>query len=240
MKSKDFKARAREALKGNWFVAIIAGLLASLLGAANGFTGGFSFNFSLPENPPADDSGVTALLSSMGQQDGGESYYGLLITLAMVYVIIFIAAIIQLIISSTVCVGYAQFNLDIADENEVKLKTMFSRVNQMGTAICAQLLYFVRVFIGLLFFLIPGIVMSYSYAMVNFVLADNPEMNARQALKESRRIMRGNRWKLFCLQMSFLGLAFLSILTLGIGLIWIVPYQQAAIAVFYREAKKNA
>jgi uncharacterized membrane protein len=65
-------------------------------------------------------------------------------------------------------------------------------------------------------------------------------MNARQALKESRRIMRGNRWKLFCLQMSFLGLAFLSILTLGIGLIWLVPYQQAAIAVFYREAKKNA
>lgn len=84
-------------------------------------------------------------------------------------------------------------------------------------------------------FIIPGIIASYSYAMTSFVLADNPEMSANEAIRESKRLMKGNKWKFFCLQLSFIGLMIIGALTLGIGLIWIIPYQQATYAAFYRD-----
>jgi uncharacterized membrane protein len=76
---------------------------------------------------------------------------------------------------------------------------------------------------------------SYSYVMVHYVMADHPELTAREALRESKEIMHGNRWRFFCMILSFIGWEILGILTLGIGFLWITPYQQAAIAAFYRD-----
>lgn len=240
MKSRDFKQTAREALRGNWFVAVIAGFIASLLGGTSGTTG-FSFNFTFEGQPNIGDEEVTAALPinfPVSTDLGYEAAWGFLIAFLLVFVVVgLIYSIIQLTIGSAVGVGYAQFNLDIIDSGDAKIGTMFSRFDQMKTAICANLLVVFRVLLGTVFFVIPGILMAYSYAMVNFVMAENPDMNAREALKESKRVMKGNRWKLFCLEFSFIGWAFLSIFTLGIALIWFTPYKQATLASFYREAK---
>ena len=145
-----------------------------------------------------------------------------------------------IIIGSGVAVGYARFNLDLMESYPLKLSTVFSGFDRLKTAICANLLMYIRVLIGTVFFIIPGILMAYSYSMVNYVIADNPDMTAREALRESKRIMKGNRWRLFCLCLSFIGWMFLGIFTLGIALLWVIPYQQASVAAFYKEAKKNA
>jgi len=84
-------------------------------------------------------------------------------------------------------------------------------------------------------FVIPGIIATYSYAMTGYILAENPEMTASEVLKRSKEMMSGNRFRLFCLQFSFLGWDFLCLLTFGIGYLWLRPYKQAAIAAFYRE-----
>lgn len=231
MKSKDFKQRAKDALSGNWFKAIIAGIIAMSCGAAGGFT--VSINQELPTTP--DDGSISALASSLVQSVDID----LIISLVAAILFGALAFLLVMFISIVVRIGYSQFNLDLVSGGDARIATLFAHTKKFGVGFRANLLMIFRVFLGCLL-IIPGIVMSYSYAMIDYVLAENPDMNAREALAESRRIMRGNRWKLFCLQLSFIGPMLLCILTLGIGLIWFVPYESATMAVFYEEAKKNA
>ncbi len=91
--------------------------------------------------------------------------------------------------------------------------------------------------------LIPAIVVTtmkqYSYAMTPYILYENPGMNALKAIEESKKLMNGNKWRLFCLGISFIGWAFLSVFTCGILGLWLKPYQEAAYAAFYREIKRE-
>ena len=91
------------------------------------------------------------------------------------------------------------------------------------------------IFLWTLLFIIPGLIKTYSYSMCFYIKNDHPEYDWKQCITESRKMMMGKKWKLFCLDLSFIGWAFLSILTLGIGFIWLIPYQEAAYAAFYRD-----
>lgn len=71
--------------------------------------------------------------------------------------------------------------------------------------------------------------------MTEYILAEHPEFTASEAIDRSKQMMSGNRWRLFCMQFSFIGWDILSALTLGIGSLWVRPYKQAATAAFYRE-----
>lgn len=86
-----------------------------------------------------------------------------------------------------------------------------------------------------LLLLIPGIVKSYSYAMTSYILADNPALSPSEAIRQSELIMKGNKMRLFCLHFSFLLWSLLSVMTLGIGFLWLTPYMNASTAAFYRE-----
>ena len=84
---------------------------------------------------------------------------------------------------------------------------------------------------------IGGIILSYAYHMVPFLMRDYPELGAREALKLSREMMKGYKWDLFVLQFTFLGWIILSILTCGIGLLWLIPYMTTTEAHFYQDLK---
>lgn len=80
-----------------------------------------------------------------------------------------------------------------------------------------------------------GVMKTYSYAMAAYIMYENPGITANTAIQRSIDLMKGNRWRLFCLTMSFIGWSLLSTFTLFIGLLWVKPYQEAAFAAFYRE-----
>ena len=85
-----------------------------------------------------------------------------------------------------------------------------------------------------LLFIIPGIVKSYEYQMIPYLLADNPQMTKEQAFEESKRMMQGQKWKAFVLDSSFIGWNILSALTLGIlGIFYVQPYMDATHAALY-------
>lgn len=86
-----------------------------------------------------------------------------------------------------------------------------------------------------LLFVIPGIVKNYAYSMAFFVKADHPEYDWRTCLNESRRLMQGNKMRLFELDLSFWGWAIVGTLCFGIGTFWVTAYQQATHAQFYQE-----
>ena len=95
-------------------------------------------------------------------------------------------------------------------------------------------------FIGLIASTIWATTKSYYYQLTPFIIAENPEMTAKEAVEQSANLMNGNRFKLFCLQFSFIGWAILSALTFGIGYLWLTPYTQCSIIAFYKNlSNKN-
>lgn len=79
---------------------------------------------------------------------------------------------------------------------------------------------------------------SLTYAFVFFVLIDHPEYAVQEAFRESRRIMKGHKWKFFVLTISFIGWYLLGILSLFIGYIWIIPYVMQTYTEFYKECSE--
>jgi uncharacterized membrane protein len=73
--------------------------------------------------------------------------------------------------------------------------------------------------------------------MVPYLISDYPELSATEAMKISREMMQGYKWKLFLLDFSFIGWWLLTLVTLGLGAFVLVPYFQTATAVFYEDLK---
>ncbi|MDN4593872.1 DUF975 family protein [Polycladomyces subterraneus] len=88
-----------------------------------------------------------------------------------------------------------------------------------------------------LLFIIPGIIKWFSYSMTPYILIDHPELSINEAITKSREIMNGHKMELFALQLSFIGWLLLSLLTIGVGFIWLIPYYSATEAQFYRKIK---
>ena len=130
---------------------------------------------------------------------------------------------------------YARFNLDLTAGETPSFETLFSYFPHWKTVAAAQLLQTVYIFLWTLLLVIPGIVAGYSYAMTGYILAEHPELSASEAIAQSKAMMEGNRWRLFCLQFSFIGWDVLCALTLGIGNLALRPYRHAAEAAFYRK-----
>lgn len=125
--------------------------------------------------------------------------------------------------------------LNISRGKQEKFESMFDGFEDYVRTMCAGMLIYAFTFLWSLLFIVPGIVAAYAYSMTYFIMADNPQISPNEARKQSVELMRGNKWKLFCLDMSFIGWYLLGILTCGILFYWIIPYQNTAYAEFYRE-----
>ena len=99
------------------------------------------------------------------------------------------------------------------------------------------LMFILIMLIALPTLMIGAIILGLAYDLVPFIIHDNPEIGAREALKTSRLMMRGHKWQLFVLELTFIGWALLCILTLGIGLLWLQPYMSVSFAHFYEDVK---
>ncbi|WP_458407778.1 DUF975 family protein [Anaerotignum sp.] len=231
----DFRREAREALRGKWFIAVLVGLAAAVLGATGN---GFGFNFET--NGDMKQVNVTfadATIYSAGttRPDSMASEYFLTGAVSYVLVIALVLMVVHFILGSIVTVGYAKFNLDLVDGEEGKAGTLFDYFPHWKTMVKAWLLQSIYILGWTLLFIIPGIVAAYRYAMTSCILAENPEMTASEAIDRSKELMDGNKWRLFCLNFSFIGWSILCGFTLGIGNLWLTPYEQAANAAFYRD-----
>lgn len=124
-------------------------------------------------------------------------------------------------------------------EESVDLENLFDgfRGGRYTRVFCALFLVNLFTFLWTLLLIIPGIMKAFSYALTPYILLDEPELTAKQAIARSCEIMEGRRWKLFCLYLSFIGWGILCVLTFGIGFLWLVPYMNASFAAFYEDAR---
>lgn len=124
-------------------------------------------------------------------------------------------------------------------EESVDIENLFDgfRRGRYVRVFCALFLVNLFTFLWALLLIIPGIMKAFSYALTPYILLDEPELTAKQAIARSSEIMEGRRWKLFCLYFSFIGWGILSVLTFGIGFLWLLPYMNASFAAFYEDAR---
>lgn len=231
----DFRAISREALRGKWLIAVITGLVASLLGALGSEGPKIKLNIDATSGIDVglEYAGKTILSTNGGFNEGLAAVIaGSVIYIALAAIIL---AIIYFILGSVIEVGYARFNLDLVDRTEVKIETLFQYFNHWKATASTRFLKGLYIFLCSLLLIIPGIIAGYSFAMTGYILAEHPELTASEAIARSKEMMEGNRFRLFCLEFSFIGWGILCAFTMGIGNLWLKPYKQAAVAAFYRE-----
>ncbi|MGB4658596.1 MAG: DUF975 family protein [Mobilitalea sp.] len=218
----DFRSTAREGLNGNWSVAVGTGFVAALLGV--GASGGSGVN--IYNNYNRGD--YNNLLHS-------EVGIFLLPFFIGMFTIAFAFLLVAFFCGGAATLGYCRFNLNLIDHNEPRFNNLFSKFDIFWKAFGMQFLIGLYTLLWSLLFIIPGIIAGFSYAMTPYILEENPNMGINEAIGISKEMMRGNKWRLFCLQISFIGWSFLCLFTLGIGYLWLAPYCSAADAAFFKE-----
>lgn len=136
---------------------------------------------------------------------------------------------------------YSIYNISfkITNNKEFSLRDIFSAFDNFFTVFFFNLLQITITMVGMICFIVPGVIASYSFALGYFIIAENPEMSSSEVLMKSKEMMNGHRWELFKLDFSFAGWYILSLLTLGILAIWTIPRHTTARAVFYQNLKNQ-
>ncbi|MEA4986858.1 MAG: DUF975 family protein [Anaerovorax sp.] len=198
--SSDLRTLGRQALTGNWTVAVLGTLIQLVIVVLPVIVVTIFFESHFTEN---------------------------------------IVNLYSFLISGPVTLGYAIFTIHIFRRIQTTPSEIFSGFEYFGKSLGLYFMTTLFTFLWALLFIIPGIIAAYRYSMVYYILADNPEKGIMQCIRESKQMMVGNKWKLFCLEISFIGWAILCIFTLGIGTLWLTPYMSVSTVAFYEIAKGN-
>lgn len=121
--------------------------------------------------------------------------------------------------------------------NEYKVNQLLEGFYDYKRILLTFLLVGVYTLLWMLLFVIPGIIKSYSYSMTAYILKDNPDLKYNGAIERSMAMMKGHKFDLFYLQLTFIGWGLLCLLTCGIGFLWLSPYMSSAMANFYEDVK---
>lgn len=131
--------------------------------------------------------------------------------------------------------GIYSLYLGLIKGEKPTINKFLNKITSFGKALWLQILIDVFTFLWTMLLIIPGIVKYLSYSMAFYILAENPQMTAREALNESKRLMDGHKMDYFILMLSFIWWYFLAGVTFGIAYIYVCPYVYATNANFYRE-----
>lgn len=211
--NKSLMAEARNSLSGNWGMAVLGYVLYAVL----------IFSFSIFVFSSALFVGVVAGLNGGDATSAGSSMN-------------FVAQIVNFLISGALTVGFCGYFLGIAQESQTRLELLFVGFQRFWKSFGTYFFYSLFILLWMLLFIIPGIIASFRYAMAFFIIADDEDCGALEAISRSKEMMKGNKWKYFCLHWRFFWWGLLCMI-FPIGMLWLVPYMQTSFAQFYEDVK---
>jgi uncharacterized membrane protein len=148
-------------------------------------------------------------------------------------------SLLSLILAGPLNLGAAIYTLSFIRKENPSIGQLFQGFNKFVTALAAYIVMVLIITVGIILFIVPGIIFALSYSLTFFILAENPEMRPMDALRKSRMMMDGHKTQLFYLSLRFLGLAILCLFTMGIGFIFLTPYVFVCMSLFYEDVKNN-
>ena len=148
--------------------------------------------------------------------------------------------ILSFLLSGVICLGISRFSLKlINNREEAKFSDLFSGFSVYLKALGLNILSTLAIMLGTILLIVPGIIISLMFSQAYYILAEDDDKSIIQCLRESSQIMKGHKWELLVLQLSFIGWMLLVGLTLGLAAIWVEPYAQLTYANYYLELKGN-
>ena len=156
-------------------------------------------------------------------------------------IVLFLSSLIPVILFyafiGPIQVGIAAVYMDLVRGERIRMRKFLSGFKNFFSNAVLGIMYILQIALWSCFFIIPGIYMTYTYALVFHVKRDHPDFRWKQCFDESERLMEGNRWKLFTLQVSHLGWFILGTLFLCCGSYWAEPYMYTSTAIFYEAVR---
>ena len=227
LKSKELRQKAWESLKGKYWMAFAVIIVTGLIGSVGNAFVSFGQNLSevLGLVDPAELDSTMAI--------------GTLVLNGVVIVSAIIGAVLSIFVTNAITVGVSNYFIKNTDSKPSFADAFSGFKVKYGRNIGTLLLVGIKLVLWTLLFIVPGVIKTYEYAIIPYILADDPEISSKDAFKKAKQMMNGNKWRLFKLEFSFIGWAVLCVLTLGIGTFFLIPYVNAATAEFYVELKNN-
>jgi uncharacterized membrane protein len=191
----------------------------------------------MKENSELRAMSIEALKDRWGLAIGGFLIYNIMLILLQNIPIA--GSLASLIIGGPFLLGVTFFSLNLARKQDTRVEVLFEGFKDFGRALGTYLLMILYIILWTLLLVIPGIIKAISYSQTFYILAEDKSIGAEEAIKKSLTMMDGYKMKYFVLGLSFIGWILLSILTLGIGFLWLIPYMQVTFANFHIELKEN-
>ena len=215
MTNQDYKNAALAALKGKWAPAVLASVVIFLI---------MTPYLAVAEYPVLAGLDVSTTVPSWLLPCMGGS---------MLYLLLFMVPVSY--------IGYpnACKALLVSGDDRITGNSFRFGLKPWLRNWWAYFLMEIKVMLWSFLFIIPGIIKAFAYALTPYLLVDCPELSALQCIKLSNQMMKGHKFDLFYLYLSFLGWILLTILTLGIGMLWLIPYMQTSTAAFYLDVKEQ-
>jgi len=212
----ELKIAAKENLDGKWLIAIavtvVAWLLLDAFTSSNGGNAAYKY---IIENG-----------NSMWVRAEGSSFKNMM-------------SIVSLILGGPVYFGVSSYFLKLARYETAEFNDMFAGFRLFKTNFVLHLLMLIFTLLWALLLVVPGIIAAIKYSMAFYILNDNPEIGAMEAIRRSKEMMEGHKMRFAEMWLSFLGWFLLGMITFGLGMIYAVPYYRAAKANFYLDLKES-
>lgn len=220
----DLKTKAKKVLKKNYWKAFLISFIIMLVGGHNIGGNNVSSN-NVRWNMGYDHISFDFIIGA----------------LAIVIIIVTVLSLIRIFLGYVVEVGGRKFFIRAAEDDSDMNYLGFGFSGSRYREIIKTMLYKgVLIFLWTLLLIIPGIVKSYAYAMVPYILADNPNIGYRRAIELSNEMTMGHKFDMWVLNLSFIGWYLLGALTFGIGTFFVSPYEDATNAELYLVLRENA
>lgn len=218
----ELKQRAKNVLRFNYWKAFLISLVISLVSGSGG-GGGRSSLGSKVDFPRSSDTGT-------------------IIVVVIVFLLFLLFALaLRILLAYPLEVGGQRYFVKSAEGKDNKKCFSFAFEGQNYNGIVpTMLLRGVFTFLWTLLLIIPGIIKSYSYSMVPYILGDNPNIGAKRAIELSNEMTYGHKFDMFVLDLSFIGWYLLGALALGIGALFVLPYDYATHAELYLVLRQRA
>lgn len=206
------KENARKALAGKWLAGVAACLIINLV-------------YFFSNDASAVGSYIVTDLFGSSRPLG---LFGILSVLLTVFVI------------PVLSIGVARYFMENR-QGKPPVGSIFSVFSDgFGNMVLVSFLVNLKVLLGYCLLIVPGVVWEYRYAMVPYLLAENPSMSCSRAMELSRGMMHGEKFNFFVLELSFIGWWILTIFTFGVGALFLRPYIEATQAEFYAAMRAKA
>ena len=219
------KTNARTALKKNYVNVVIASLIFAFISGAFG-------------SSSAGNRGASSFTAGNLSKDFISF---LTMILGIIIIIGIIGILLTIFVFNPLKVGIQKFFIENHYSNSGLSSLLWAFKTNYSNKVKTMFLMQVYLFLWSLLFAIPGIIKSYSYRLVPYILADNPDMNSDDAITLSREMMNGQKFEVFVLDLSFFLWWILSSITFNIvGILYVFPYIYATDAELYLAIKNGS